>query len=126
MSKIYAFDLDDTLCYRERGFEHLGPEKYKHCHPIPEMIERVNTLYDDGNTIYIYTARGMAQFGGDLLKVYNNLYVLTLDSLKEWGIKHHGLIMGKLHYDFLIDDKAISINEFNEKYEREKISTNAE
>ena len=110
---IYAFDLDDTLCKRNPELEHLGPDKYKHCVPIIDMIEKLNSLYDEGHTIYIYTARGMGQFKGDLVKVYNNLYVLTLDSLKEWGIKHHGLIMGKLHYDLLIDDKSIGKSEFN-------------
>jgi hypothetical protein len=54
----------------------------------------------------------MGQFNGDLVKVYNSLYVLTLNSLEEWGIKHHGLIMGKLHYDYLIDDKAVCFSEF--------------
>jgi len=112
MSKIYAFDLDDTLCIREDGVDHLGPDKYKYCHPIPTMIEKLNKLYDEGNTIYIYTARGMGQFNGDLVKVYNSLYVLTLNSLEEWGIKHHGLIMGKLQYDYLIDDKAVCFSEF--------------
>ena len=112
MSKIYAFDLDDTLCTRPENLEHLGPNKYKYCSPIISMIEMVNKLYSDGNTIYIYTARGMGQFKGDMNKVYAELYVLTLESLKEWGINHHGLIMGKLHYDFLIDDKALSIKDF--------------
>jgi hypothetical protein len=76
------------------------------------MIEKLNKLYDEGNTIYIYTARGMGQFNGNLVKVYNSLYVLTLNSLEEWGIKHHGLIMGKLQYDYLIDDKAVCFSEF--------------
>jgi hypothetical protein len=110
---IYAFDLDDTLCTRSPDLEYLGPDKYKHCSPVDRMIKKVNRLYDEGHTIYIYTARGMGQFNGDLVKVYNNLYVLTLDSLKEWGIKHHGLIMGKLHYDLLIDDKSIGKSEFD-------------
>jgi hypothetical protein len=116
MSKIYAFDLDDTLCTRSSNFENLGPGKYEHCEPITHMIEKLNKLYNEGNIIYIYTARGMSQFKGDLNKVYNELYVSTLDSLKKWGVNHHGLIMGKLHYDFLIDDKAMSINEFNNSY----------
>jgi hypothetical protein len=110
---IYAFDLDDTLCTRDKNFEHLGPDKYKHCFPINPMIDKVNKLYDEGHIIYIYTARGMSQFNGNLIDIYNKLYVLTLDSLKEWGIKHHGLIMGKLHYDYLIDDKAIGQSEFD-------------
>lgn len=112
MSKIIAFDLDDTLCFRDPKFEHLGFEKYKFCEPIPEMINKLNKLYDEGNTIYVYTARGMATFKGDTMKIYNALYCMTLESLKEWGIKHHGLIMGKLHYDLLIDDKAMSLQEF--------------
>lgn len=113
MSKIYAFDLDDTICVRNGDLEHLGPDKYKHCTPIVEMVNIVNQLYDQGNTIYIYTARGMGQFYGNVNRVHNELYVLTLESLKEWGVKHHGLVMGKLHYDFLIDDKVINVNDID-------------
>jgi hypothetical protein len=116
MSKIYAFDLDDTLCTREDNVEHLGPDKYKYCHPIPKMVELVNELYDKGHTIYIYTARGMGQFNGDAKMAHDKLYDLTLNSLNEWGIRHHGLHMGKIHYDLLIDDKSITPEEFLKKY----------
>lgn len=112
MSKIYAFDLDETLCVRKNGVEHLGPDKYSYCLPIDDMIVRVNKLYDDGNTIIIYTARGMSQFNGDIHKVYSKLYGVTTECLKNWGVKYHTLIMGKPHYDYIIDDKAISIDEF--------------
>ena len=80
MGKIFAFDLDDTLCYRPKDVEHLGGDKYHHCKPIQEMIDISNKLYD-----------------------------LTLSHLKEWGINHHGLFMGKLHYELLIDDKAMDL-----------------
>ena len=116
MSKIYAFDLDDTLCVRPSGLENLGAEKYKFCVPIPKMVEKLNILYDEGNTIYIYTAIGMSYFEGDVKIIYEKLYDLTLESLSKWGVKHHGLFMGKLHYDFLIDDKTISPKDFLEKY----------
>lgn len=109
MGKIFAFDLDDTLCYRPKDVEHLGGDKYHHCKPIQEMIDISNKLYDDGNTIYIYTARGMKTFDGDIKVIYEQLYELTLNHLKEWGVKHHGLFMGKLHYDLLIDDKAMDL-----------------
>ena len=94
--------------------EFLNKAKYERegLQNTQEMIEKLNKLYDEGNTIYIYTARGMGQFNGNLVKVYNSLYVLTLNSLEEWGIKHHGLIMGKLQYDYLIDDKAVCFSEF--------------
>jgi len=111
--KIYAFDLDDTLCERDSGLEHLGSNKYKHSRPIPKMINKVNKLYDDGHTIYIYTARGMNQFNGDVNKIISELYVLTLNSLEDWGVKHHGLVMGKLSYDLLIDDKTLGKDDFD-------------
>ena len=111
MSKIIAFDLDGTLCDRPNNLEHLGPDKYLHCTPIQNMIDICNELYDKGNIIYIYTARGMAQFGGNQNIVQINLYELTLNSLKNWGVKHHGLIMGKIHYDMLIDDKCMNLDD---------------
>jgi hydroxymethylpyrimidine pyrophosphatase-like HAD family hydrolase len=114
LNKIIAFDLDDTLCYRPKNLEHLGPEKYNYCTPIQPTIDVLNKLYDQGNIIYIYTARGMGQFDGNVQKTYSELYEITLNSLKMWGIKHHGLIMGKLHYDLLIDDKCLNINDISD------------
>lgn len=105
-NKVIAIDLDDTLCTRPKNVEHLGKVKYKHCTPVQNMIDVVNKLYEEGNTIHIYTARGMHQFNGDVGAVYDNLYTTTLQQLREWGIKHHRLVMGKLPYDLLIDDKC--------------------
>lgn len=115
MSKIIAFDLDDTLCFRPKDVEHLGIEKYKYCQPIPEMIELCNEMYDSGNTIYIYTARGMTTLDGDVDRIYKVLYFITLNSLREWGVKHHGLFMGKLHYDMLVDDKCMDLETAKQK-----------
>jgi len=107
MSKIIAVDLDDTLCKRPNNVEHLGIKKYTYCEPIQNTIDIINTMYDNGNTIIIYTARGMSTFGGDVNLVYSNLYELTIKQLLNWGIKYHQLIMGKIHYDLLIDDKCM-------------------
>lgn len=105
--KTIAVDLDDTLCTRDKNHENLGVEKYRHCIPLRENIAKINKLYDEGNTIVIYTARGMSQFNGDVSKVYSNLYDLTLDQLVDWDVKFHGLVMGKIHYDIIIDDKCL-------------------
>jgi histidinol phosphatase-like enzyme len=109
--KIIAFDLDDTLCTRPTDKEVLGIEKYHYCEPIKEMIDLSNALYDKGHTIYIYTARGMHTLNGDVGEIYAKLYDITLASLKKWGVKHNGLYMGKMHYDLLIDDKAVGLDE---------------
>ncbi len=105
-NKIIAFDLDDVIC--KRDVEGNNIEKYLTCEPILEMINIVNECYDSGNKIIIYTARGMSVFNKDVDLVYENLYELTYNHLKEWGVKFHELVMGKIHYDILIDDKALS------------------
>lgn len=110
MKKTIAFDLDDTLCYRPKNVEHLGKNKYEQCEPIQEMIDISNRLYDNGHTIIIYTARGMTIYNGDVNKIYSNLYEQTLSDLKKWGIKHHGLVMGKISFDYLVDDKGLDLN----------------
>ena len=104
--KIIAFDLDDVIC--KRDVEGKNIEKYKSCVPINEMIKIVNACYDTGNHVIIYTARGMNVFNKDVSKIYENLYDLTVSHLGLWGVKYHELIMGKIHYDVLIDDKAIN------------------
>jgi len=106
--KTIAFDLDDVLCHRPNQFEELGPSKYSYCVPNDEMIEMANSLYDEGHKIVIYTARGMSQFNGNVTEVYSQLYTKTLKHLGEWGLKYHQLVMGKIHYDIFIDDKAVN------------------
>jgi hypothetical protein len=116
---ILAFDLDDCLCERPKDIEHLGGEKYNYCTPITDMVKIINECYDRGHYIKIYTARGMSTFNGDVKKINEELFDLTSKHLDEWGVKYHKLVMGKEHYDLLIDDKAInsllikSINDIN-------------
>ena len=106
-----AFDLDGTLCERPDGYEHLGPKKYEFCTPKQDEIDALNELYHKGHRIIIYTARGMSQFNGDVGLVYKELFELTESSLDKWGVLYHKLIMGKIDYDMLIDDKAMGIDD---------------
>ncbi len=94
---ILAFDLDGTLC------KTVGND-YKNSTPIQYRINRVNELYKTC-TIIIFTGRGSSS-GINWTK-------LTKKQLKEWGVKHHRLIMGKPSYDFLIDDKAMNVETFD-------------
>jgi histidinol phosphatase-like enzyme len=106
--KTIAFDLDDVICYRQSKYDHLGPIKYDYCEPNKSVIDLVNSLYEDGNKIIIYTARGMSQFNGNVSLVYSELYSKTINQLNNWGLKYNQLVMGKIHYDVLIDDKAVN------------------
>ena len=110
--KVIAFDLDDVICYRPDGYEHLGADKYNYCVPYQDAVDLVNSLYEE-NYIKIYTARGMSQFKGDVDLIHEFLYNATIDQLNFWGVKFNELIMGKTHYDVLIDDKALNSHKIN-------------
>ena len=112
--KIIAFDLDDVLCSRPSGSEQFGVDKYLLCKPNEEMIKILNDCYDRGHRVVIYTARGMTHFAGSVPDIYTNLYNLTTGQLNLWGVKYHQLVMGKLHYDLLIDDKAVFSEEIQD------------
>ena len=106
--KTIAFDLDDVICYRPKGYEHLGPNKYDYCEPDRSVIDLVNSLYEEGNKIVIYTARGMSQYKGNIALIYSELYSKTIQQLNDWGLNYDQLVMGKIHYDLLIDDKVLN------------------
>jgi len=90
--KSYCFDLDGTLCSNTEG-------EYAQAVPLPERILKVNELYDQGNKILIYTARGTVT-GIDWRE-------LTQNQLDEWGIKHHELRLGKPFADIYVDDRGV-------------------
>ena len=90
--KTYAFDLDGTLCTLTDG-------KYETAEPLTDRITKVNKLFEEGHTILIFTARGATS--------KRDLRDFTVQQLKDWGLKYERLIMGKPHFDLLVDDKAI-------------------
>jgi len=110
-TKVIAFDLDDVLCIRSSNEGDI--KKYFSCIPVKKMIDICNECYEKGYEIIIYTARGMTSQTGDPSKVYHYLYELTKKQLSDWEVKYHKLVMGKQHYDLLIDDKAINSNNIN-------------
>lgn len=90
----YCFDIDGTLCTNTEGL-------YEAALPLPDMIEHVNRLYDDGHTILLHTARGSST-GIDWRG-------LTERQMSEWNVRYHVLFMGKPTADIYVDDKAINV-----------------
>jgi glycerol-3-phosphate cytidylyltransferase len=105
---IYCFDLDNTLCQ-------TNGNNYSSSVPDYDMIRRVNYLYDDGNEIVIFTARGMTTCKGDHHLVYNKYYELTKNQLDNWGIKYHRITLAKPSFDVFIDDKNKLIQDFKKE-----------
>lgn len=54
----------------------------------------------------------MTRCGGDVSKVYEEIYETTKAQLSQWGVKHHDLILGKPSCDIMVDDKAINDKDF--------------
>jgi len=97
---IYYVDIDETIC------EYLGEREYPLASPIEKNIKKINKLYEEGNTVIYWTARG-TQTGIDWTE-------LTQKQLKEWGAKYNELRLGKPHYDVFICDKAVHPDNFFE------------
>lgn len=95
---VIYIDIDDTICH--------SPNKpdYTSSTPITENIEKANRLYEQGNLIVYWTARGSAT-GIDWTEV-------TKKQLKDWGVKYHDLKFGKPNYDLFIDDKNLNTLEW--------------
>jgi hypothetical protein len=103
--KLIVIDIDGTICAQTDG-------DYENAQPFLNRIREINKLYDDGNTIVYYTARGMRRCKGDIDLVYENFYELTKNQLNKWGARHHNLVLGKMPYDHFICDKAINANDY--------------
>lgn len=100
---IYV-DIDDTIA--DYDIKDSKTDYYK-ARPISINIDKINKLYDEGNTIVYYTARGSVNT--DLREEYT---LLTKKQLSEWGAKYHKLSVGeKPAYDLLICDKSKRIEE---------------
>jgi hypothetical protein len=89
---IYV-DIDHTICNT------YGTD-YSKSTPMIDRVNKINKLYDEGNTIVYWTARGSVT-GIDHSE-------LTKKQFEEWGVKYHELKFGKPPYDLFIDDKNIN------------------
>ena len=101
----YVFDIDGTVCTNTNG-------NYESAEPYLKRIEMINTLYEKGDKIVMFTARGMDRYKGDINKVNERFYFFTLKQLENWGLKFHELKLGKPAADFYVDDKGINDKDF--------------
>ena len=101
--KVIYVDIDETICKRETSRDFGVVHDYSKAQPIQENIEKINKLYDEGNTIVYWTARGSRK--------QINWEELTKQQLDSWGAKYHELKVVKPFYDLFIEDKALRIEE---------------
>lgn len=93
---ILISSISDTI-YNNETWEYIESK------PNYKIIEKINILYDIGEHITIYTARGsITNLDWD---------TITKNQLKEWGVKYHELRLGKPGGEIYVDDRTISPDE---------------
>ena len=101
--KTYIIDIDGTICTQNHFKNNI--RDYEQAAPLSDRIEKINKLFDEGNEITYWTARGSVT-GLDW-------YETTKNQLKKWGCKYHYLSVGeKPHFDLYICDKSINSENF--------------
>ena len=94
---IIYVDIDGTICHTENS-------DYENSTPRQEQIDKINKLYDEGNEIVYWTARGGT--------TGINWSKLSKKQLDEWGCKYTRFeFLKKPSWDLFIDDKTKRIEE---------------
>ncbi|MBL9188104.1 MAG: acylneuraminate cytidylyltransferase [Opitutaceae bacterium] len=93
--KTFCCDIDGVLATLVPNHD------YTLAGPMVENIGRLNRLHAAGNRIVLFTARG-SMTGIDWAE-------LTRRQMRDWGVAHHELRLGKPAADYYIDDRMLSL-----------------
>ncbi len=94
-NKTFVFDIDGVIAKLQKDLDYALSE------PNERMIRIINKLYDYGNRIVLFTARGYVT-GKDWREI-------TTQQMERWGVKYHELKFGKPNADYYIDDRMLSL-----------------
>lgn len=93
--KKFVFDIDGVVAKLEPQLNYAETSSNE------KMVRIINKLYDMGNEIVLFTARGYVT-GIDWSET-------TKEQLEQWGVKYHQLFFGKPNADYYIDDKMLDM-----------------
>ena len=107
--KRVVFDLDETIC------RHTNRD-YANAAPVWLTIERMRQLRErfPECEIIIHTARGMKSCGGDAARADAKNRAVTEEWLERHNVPYDILVFGKPFADAYIDDKAITLEEWQQ------------
>lgn len=109
--RTFCFDIDGVIAT-------IVPNNdYSCASAMDDNIALINELFDDGNKIVLFTARG-SMTGLDWQET-------TKHQLASWGVRYHELRFGKPAADYYVDDRMISIQELQRR-RRISMGTNHE
>jgi len=108
----FVIDIDNTILTTPQLPD--GSYDYVNSKPQNLVIQRIQELKESGNTIYLFTARGMRTFKGNVKQIKEAHEKLLTEWLKENNVPYDKLIWGKPWGENVIyvDDRNISIQTF--------------
>ncbi|MDD2973333.1 MAG: acylneuraminate cytidylyltransferase family protein [Lachnospiraceae bacterium] len=93
--KRFVFDIDGVIALKREDLDYAKSD------PNEKMIRIINRLYDMGNEIILFTARGYVS-GVDWSET-------TRKQMESWHVKYHELHFGKPNADYYVDDKMLDM-----------------
>jgi CMP-N,N'-diacetyllegionaminic acid synthase len=102
-NKTFVFDIDGVIAKLQKNLD------YGLAEPNEPMIRIINKLYDYGNKIVLFTARGYV--------TGINWSEITKNQMQSWGVKYHELKFGKPNADYYVDDKMLSMDSLYQMFE---------
>lgn len=106
-SKTFCFDIDGVI------MKLVPNNDYNISEPIMDTVNLINSLYENGHYIIVFTARGY------ITKIdWNDI---TRSQLQHAGLKYHELKFGKPAADYYIDDKFIDLKDLSTKIKNNEI-----
>lgn len=105
-TNTYVIDIDGVIAKYNANLN------YEQSQPDFEMINLINKIYDMGNEIILFTARGY-KTGKDWKEV-------TEKQMRQWGVKYSKLLFNKPSADFYLDDHNISLGQIKQIWGREE------
>ena len=100
----FVFDIDGVIAQFNESLDYASSA------PNENMISIINELYNMGNYIILFTARGY--------KTGIDSRSTTESQLVRWGVKYHELKFGKPDATFYIDDKMVDMNTLLEVFKK--------
>lgn len=91
----FCFDIDGVIAITK------DTSDYSKSLPNQKTIDFINRLYDYGNSITLFTARGYV--------TGKNWENVTKQQMKDWNVKYHSLKFGKPNADYYVDDHAMTL-----------------
>lgn len=114
-----VIDIDGVLC------DEFNPDVNLR-NPYNDRISYLNSLFEQGHEIIIYTSRGMKSYNDDPIAADKKYREMTTKQLNSWGLHFDRIYFGKPNADIYIDNHNMLMDDFFEKAKQAGTDSNSQ